>query len=116
MIEFCAGCSEKHDDFRWLKNEEGWFCSKWYRRTGIKDKTLEEYIATPFWKITGQKPKPSDIAQEKWMKNHNLTYSDLRKKQIAESPIKYDSTELKKKLMKGELKTKPAPQYRKVKV
>jgi hypothetical protein len=37
MIEFCAGCSEKHDDFRWLKNEEGWFCSKWYRRTGIKN-------------------------------------------------------------------------------
>lgn len=117
MIEQCAGCNKKHDDFKWLRNEEGWWCHKWYKRGGMSDKMMEEYIATPFWKITGQKPKPQELAQEKWMKDHNMTYSDVRKKQIADSPVKYDPSPLREKIKKGEFTDgQPRPKYRKKKL
>ncbi|MCR4290489.1 MAG: hypothetical protein NUV86_09555 [Candidatus Scalindua sp.] len=30
----------------------------------------------PFWKLMGQKPKPKDIAYEKYLKHRGMTYGD----------------------------------------
>jgi len=85
-------------------------------RLGIRKslKSKMEYYATPFWKIMGLKAKPEEKVMEKEMKRRGLTYLDLQTARVEERKkqgLAFDSTELKKKLEKGELKSdyKAAP-------
>lgn len=47
--------------------------------SGRTDKQLLEHISTPFWLLAGNKPKPHEERQLKYMKSHNLTWTDVRK-------------------------------------
>lgn len=33
-------------------------------------------LQVPFWELMGQKPKPKDIAYQKYLKSRNMTYGD----------------------------------------
>lgn len=42
-------------------------------------------LQTPFWKLMGQKPKPKDLAYEKYLKSRGMTYGDA----VLERSYKY---------------------------
>lgn len=44
-----------------------------------KDKKMFEEISTPFWKHMGLKPKPKEIAFERYLKNRGMSWGDYRK-------------------------------------
>lgn len=64
-----------------------WKCPKCGDKTRAKMDTstgktpgqLWEHINTPYWKLMGQKAKPKDIALDKYLKDHNMTYGDYRR-------------------------------------
>jgi LAS superfamily LD-carboxypeptidase LdcB len=45
--------------------------------------TIFNELQTPFWKLMGAKPKPQDIALEKYLHRRGMTYGDWRKEREA---------------------------------
>lgn len=56
-----------------------------------KDRKFLEEISTPFWKHMGLKPKPKEVAFEKYLKSRNMSYGEYRKEQAhkAQNPSSY---------------------------
>lgn len=55
--------------------------------TGKSDKQMWEHISTPFWVHAGLSPKKKELAQMRYMKDHNLSWGDLRKARYAKVPM-----------------------------
>lgn len=55
---------------------------------GMSPKKAWEHINTPYWKLMGLKPKPKDIAYERYLKSKNMTYGDaaLARARHAQNP------------------------------
>ena len=51
-----------------------------------KDKKDFEHISTPFWQHMGLKPNKREQAQLKYLKDHNMSWGDLRKARMANVP------------------------------
>lgn len=49
---------------------------RWGKKPGKSDDQRFNELQIPFWKLMGQKPKPKDIAYEKYLKSKNMTYGD----------------------------------------
>lgn len=113
MLEYCSGCEKKHDDFRWLRTEEGWFCTTWYKPSGKSDEQLLEKFATPFWKHFGLTPTREELAYDRELKRKGKTYYEAQRDRMAKLNQEHDSTELKKKALNGELKQKNVKSYKK---
>jgi hypothetical protein len=47
--------------------------------SGMTEKQIMERISTPFWLLAGAKPKPHEAKKMEYMKQHNLTWTDMRK-------------------------------------
>lgn len=80
----CDQCKEKgkgsYTTF-WYEDKLVTLCKECRWGAGISRNTKspeELFNATqiPFWKLMGQKPKPKDIAYEKYLKSRNMTYGD----------------------------------------
>jgi len=58
------------------------FCDKpiEYKKVNKSEKQIFNDLQIPFWRLMGQKPKPKDIAYEKYLKSHNMTYGDAVRK------------------------------------
>ena len=55
------------------------------RNTTHPDALFNKY-QIPFWKLMGQKPKPKDIAYEKYLKSRNMTYGDAVRERNMNGP------------------------------
>jgi len=47
-----------------------------YKKIGKSDKEVFDSLQIPFWRLMGQKPKPKDIAYEKYLRSRGMTYGD----------------------------------------
>jgi len=47
--------------------------------TGRTDSQMAEHINTPFWVHAGQKPRPQDLPMIKYKKEHNLSWTEMKK-------------------------------------
>lgn len=54
-------------------------CSDGFASGGMSEKKLEEHISTPYWLHMGLDLKPKEKAQLKYLKDHNMSWSDYRK-------------------------------------
>lgn len=77
----CDLCKKKNKGRYRTQEYDGKLITACYDCLGIgsrgpSDKTRWEQMQTPFWKLMGQKPKPKDIAYEKYLKSRNMTYGD----------------------------------------
>jgi len=66
---------------RWIEDKPVTLCDDCRYGKGIQKNVKSENqvfneLQTPFWKLMGQKPKPKDIAYEKYLKSKNMTYGD----------------------------------------
>ena len=96
----CDICKKKNQgrySFREIEYKEGkkksmwicWECLDGKPTKGRTDEQLFEHISTPFWVHAGLKPNTSEKAKLHYMKQHNMTWGDLRKErdaQYAKSP------------------------------
>lgn len=55
--------------------------------SGKTSQQLLEHISTPYWKHLGLKPKPKEIAFEKYLKSKGMTYGDHRRLQATKATI-----------------------------
>ena len=104
-VMMCKKCAKKQKSFK---------VSRY-----ISKNKFVEYIATPFWKHMGLKPKPKDIIKEKWMKSKNLTYGKIRMAQIAmhEKYGGYSNEMLVKSIKEGRFHGKSKnPSYRRERI
>ena len=62
---------------------------------GISQDAQFDKYQVPFWKLMGQKPKPKDIAYEKYLKYRGMTYGDaVRERNLhASEPSVYSKFE-----------------------
>ncbi len=72
-----------------------------HKTSGRSMNSKLEYLATPYWKHAGHKIKPHEKEEEKRMKYKGLSYLDMQKKRGAESREKFDSTNLKRRILSG---------------
>jgi long-subunit fatty acid transport protein len=69
----------------YLETENGKVWVTWcedclgYRVTGKTDKEMQEYINTPYWLHMGVKPNLKEKAQLKYLKDHNMSWTDYSK-------------------------------------
>lgn len=113
MIEYCSGCGKRHDDSFWKRTEEGWFCTEWYKPV---KKTVDHYLekfAQPFWKHAGLTPTKEELAYDKELARKGKTYLDMQRERLSKAKKTYDSTPIKEKLYKGELKQKEVKPFKK---
>lgn len=83
---------------RWIENTLVTLCNdcRYGKRLSKNVKSENQVfneLQTPFWKLMGQKPKPKDIAYEKYLKSRNMTYGDaVRERNLkANNPSAYES-------------------------
>lgn len=89
-------------------------CRVGIRKRRIKNKmrgfhmneTRANYYATPFWKHMGQKPKPWEKTQEKFMKAKGYSYLDMQR--LRNYKGKFNNSQMVNKLERGELHEKTA--------
>ena len=80
----CDGCKQKNKGryiSQWIDGKSITLCDDCRYGKNIpsaakSDNSTFNELQTPFWKIMGQKPKPKDIAYEKYLKSKNMTYGD----------------------------------------
>lgn len=83
---------------RWMEHQLVTLCDecrygKRLPRAGKSDHEVFNELQTPFWKLMGQKPKPKDIAYEKYLKSKNMTYGDVvrERNRKASEPSAYEA-------------------------
>ncbi len=85
----CDNCQSKskgrYSTF-WLENKLVTLCHecRYGQPRNIKspNKIFDE-LQTPFWKLMGQKPKPKDIALDKYLHSRGMSYGDWRREREA---------------------------------
>lgn len=95
-VELCDTCKKKSYEYKGFK--------------GMDKNKFTDYIATPFWKHMGLKPKPEELAREKEMNRRGLTYGDLYRMRHMNG--KYSNEGLVKAIQDGTYK-KPSTNYSK---
>lgn len=59
-----------------------------HKNYGKSDKERFDDLQIPFWRLMGQKPKPKDIAYEKYLKSRGMTYGDAVRERNVNAPYK----------------------------
>ena len=72
-----------------------------------------EHISTPYWQHMGLPPKPKEKAQLKYLKDHNMTWGDLRKARYANVPKRQGPSEFEKHYSKYGRRNAPDARFNK---
>lgn len=118
--QFCATCKAKKEKYlgKILGTPAVMFrntchCDEVnFGKTGKSDKTRFDELQIPFWKLMGQKPKPKDIALERYLKHRNMSYGDWRRERdyrYAKNPS--GLSDWQKHFNKYGKNNEPTPQY-----
>jgi len=81
---------------------------------GRTDKEMQEYINTPYWLHLGLKPKPEEKAQLKFLKDHNMSWTDMSKVRNANATSKGGLEDFKKHKDKYGTKNAPSTKFGKI--
>lgn len=85
----CDNCKKKNQGRYRLVEVEGkliwlcWECLEIPQAERKDDRKMFEHISTPFFVHAGMKPNAQDKAKMKYMKEHNMSWGDLRREQDA---------------------------------
>lgn len=90
--QYCSVCKTKKTKYlgtifsaRSVMFKPNCYCADSYRTSSSTDadKKMFEHISTPIWVHAGLKPNAKDKAQLKYMKDHGMSFGDLRRQREA---------------------------------
>lgn len=97
FCELCGQTNKGRYSTFYLEYDEGkkkivtWCDDCRFMPKGKTDKKRWEDLQTPFWIMSGQKPKPRDIKLDKYLKHRGMTYADWRRERDYKEHAKYPS-------------------------
>jgi hypothetical protein len=116
----CDNChKENQGKYRTIKIENKWTTLCWEclgegQGHGKSDNEMQEYINTPYWLHMGLKPKPEEKEQLKYLKDHNMSWTDMSKVRNANATSKGGLEDFKKHKDKYGTKNAPSTKFGKI--